>query len=57
MFIITREGGITELGNTFFLQCHMLYSQADDVCQVYVISSVHSVLAFTQTCKPAEAKH
>lgn len=42
-------GGITELGNS----CHVFYSQADDVCQVYVLSSVHSVLAFTQMCKPA----
>lgn len=49
MFNITRGGGITELGNS----CHVFYSQADDICQVYVFSPVHSVLAFTQMCKPA----
>lgn len=46
---VTCGGGIIELGNS----CHVFYSQADDVCQVYVFSSVHSVLAFTQMCKPA----
>lgn len=56
MFIITRERGLLSWGTFFF--CNItFYSQADDVCQVYVFSSVHSVLAFTQMCKPAEAKH
>lgn len=55
MFVITREGGDYWVGE--HLQCHMFYSQADDVCQVYVFTSVHSVLAFAQMCKPAEAKY
>lgn len=56
MFNITCEVGIIESGNSFLAMCHVFYSQADDVCQVYVFSSVHSVLAFAQMCKPAEGK-
>ena len=40
----------------FGLMCHMFYLQADDVCQVYMFSSFHPVLALAQTCKPADEK-
>lgn len=62
VYSITRDCGLLSCGNTFFppffvARCHMFDSQADDVCQVYVLSSVHSVLALAQMCKPAEGKH
>lgn len=62
MLNITREHGLLSLGTRFvfslcvfvFVMCHMFYSQADDVCQVYALSSFHPMLALAQMCKPAE---
>lgn len=63
MLNITREWGLLGFGTyVLFLSvlrvfgsiCCTFYSQADDVCQVYVFSSFHPVLALAQMCKPAE---
>lgn len=35
---------------------HMFYSQADDVCQFYVLSSLHFVLVLAQMSKPEKKK-
>lgn len=63
MLYITREQGLLSLGTRYFcacvcvfVMCHVFYSQADDVCQVYVLRSFHAVLALAQMCEPAEQK-